>query len=357
MAVTYEFSPINEKEYAQLIKKASYTTFYNSPERLSFIGKRNRKSGLFKVTQNDSAVALVAYQVIPAKSGSFVYFQHSPLFIDTRVAEDPAFWSQLKNFAHGIGSKEQAVYVRFTPRILSTKTVVADIIEAGFKRAPVQELDACVTRVIAVPQFDEKNLRDDIAVTLERARKKNLTVSFESDQTAVEDFVSIYRTLAAKKQIDFVPVDYLKDELKIYADAEKLLIAKVHDDKGVLFASAAVVVDGDNAWYYWAAISDQGKEVGADVLILAETIPYLAKKKVRLLDMWGGSVSKEISDKALPHPWKELDKFRQRFGASLVEYLPAVDIAVRPPQYLAAVFYQRALMTKRGYPYVPLKAD
>lgn len=352
----YDYSPISEKEYEKLVSKSSYLTFYNSPERLSFITKRNRKTGLFKVTQNESDIALITYQVIPARSGSFVYFQHSPLFIDPRCAEDSSFWEEFKNFALTIGRKEQAVYVRLTPRVPNKKEIVADIMKAGYKRAPVQELDACVTRVITVPQFKEEYLRTDLSTSLDKSRKKNIKVTFSANALALEDFVSIYRTLSAKKQIDFVPVDYLKDELKIYQEKKQLLIASARDDKDTLYASAAIVIQGTAAWYYWAAITDQGKELGADVHLLTEVIKELDQRGITLLDLWGGSVSREISEKGLPHPWKLLDEFKQGFGATLVEYLPAIDLPVKAPQYLAAVFYQRALMTKRGYPYVPLSA-
>ncbi len=352
----YTYTAITEKEYASLLKKSSYTTFYNSPERMKFISKRNRKTGLYQVSAKESTVALVFYQVIPARSGSFVYFQHSPIFIDTRCAEDLVFWQELRAFAQQVGQEEQAVYVRFTPRIPAKKEIVNDIMSAGFKRAPVQELDACVTRTISVPQFKAENLREDLSLLYERANKRNLKTTFSSEPTAIEDFVSIYRTLAAKKQIDFVPVDYLKEELKTYGDTSELLIASVRDDKDTLFAAASIVIQGSTAWYYWAAITDQGREIGADVLMLAETVKELESRKVTILDLWGGSVSREITEKGLPHPWKVMDDFKQGFGASLVEYVPALDVPVKAPLYLAAVFYQRALMTKRGYPYLPLSA-
>jgi lipid II:glycine glycyltransferase (peptidoglycan interpeptide bridge formation enzyme) len=192
---------------------------------------------------------------------------------------------------------------------------------------------------------------------LEVARKKGLQPSFSIESSALEDFVSIYRTLAAKKQIDFVPVDYSKDELKTYAEGGQSLVASLRDEKDTLFAAAAIIVQGHTAWYYWAAITDQGREIGADVLLLHETLEELKKRKTTILDLWGGSVSREISEKGLPHPWKHMDNFKQGFGAVLTEYLPALDLPIKAPQYLAAVFYQRALMTKRGYPYVPLSAN
>ncbi|MCC7303885.1 peptidoglycan bridge formation glycyltransferase FemA/FemB family protein [bacterium] len=353
----YKYTPVSDNEYASLHKKASYITFYNSPERMKFIKKRNRKTGQFKVSVDETPVAVVSYQVIPARSGTFVYFQHSPIFIDPRVAEDLVFWQELKQFTQYIGQKEQAIYVRITPRVPNKKQIVTDILMAGYKRAPVQELDACVTRTISMQQFSIENLRPDLSEMLERAQKRNLRTTFSSDTIALEDFVSIYRTLAAKKQIDFVPVDYLKDELKTYAEHNQLMIASVRDEKETLYAAASIVIQGDTAWYYWAATADQGLDIGADVMMLAETITELKKRNVIVLDLWGGSVSTEIREKGLPHPWKAMDEFKQGFGATLVEYLPALDVPIRAPQYLAAVFYQRALMTKRGYPYVPLSGN
>lgn len=353
---TYAYSPITVSEYTTLIKDAQLSTFYNSSLRLTFIKKRNRKTALFKVEAEGSVVALVVYQVIPARSGSFVYFQHSPVFINLAHAEKLEFWTELKDFAYSVGQKEQAVYVRLTPRILNSKQAVTDILAAGYKRAPVQELDACVTRVIKLSTFADTSLRSDLADLQLKAQKRGLTVTFSKMPEAVEDFVAMYRTLSAKHQIDFVPVDYLRDELKIYADQGELLVAIVKDEKDTMYGAAAIILQQDSAWYYWAATTEQGKELGAEVLLLTQSIAALKQLEISELDLWGGSVSRDITEKGLPHPWKQQDLFKQGFGATLVEYLPALDIPIKTPQYLAAVFYQRALMTKRGYPYIPLKA-
>jgi lipid II:glycine glycyltransferase (peptidoglycan interpeptide bridge formation enzyme) len=356
MAV-YTYSPISDKDYANLVKKTSFSTFYNSPERLQFIRKRNRRISLFQIVKEGSPVALACYQVIPARSGEFVYFQHSPLFIDPRIADDITFWKELKEFATLIGMKEQAVYVRFTPRIPNTKEIVIDILNAGFKRAPVQELDACVTRFLSVDQYKETQIRTDLQATLERAQKKGLQLDFSEHLTSLEDFISVYRTLSAKHQVDFVPVDYLKDELKIYLEQKQLIIATVKDSKDVIHAASAIVLQGNQAWNYWSVTTSVGIDIGADTLLLHETMLFLKTKKVSILDLWGGTVSKEIAEKGLPHPWKIQDNFKQGFGAVMAEYIPAIDVLIKAPQYMAAGFYQRALMLKRGYPYLPLKVN
>jgi lipid II:glycine glycyltransferase (peptidoglycan interpeptide bridge formation enzyme) len=355
---TYTFSPVSDKDYASLIKTASYTTFYNSPERLQFIKSRNRKTAQFQITKDGSAVALACYQVIPARSGEFVYFQHSPVFIDPRTADDTAFWEELRNFAQLIGRQENAVYVRFTPRTPHKKDVTNTILTAAYKRAPVQELDACVTRTISISDYDENRIIQQYRDTLGRTKKLNYSVTFTHDrEESLEDFTAVYKTLAAKHQVDYIPVDYLKDELRGYLDAGQLLIAIVKDTNDVISSASAIVLQDNKAWNYWTATTEQGKNHGTEILILHETLLYLKQKNIHLIDLWGGAVSKEVSEKGLPHPWKELDLFKQGFGATLVEYLPAIDVAIKAPQYMAAVFYQRALMTKRGYPYIALKAD
>jgi len=351
----YSFTPIKPKEYTKLIKNASYTTFYNSPERLTFIQKRNRKTGLFKISKGKSVVALAAYQIIPARSGSFIYFQHSPVFIDTRTSEDSSFWDSLKDFAYQLGKKEDAIYVRFTPRVPQNSSLTAELLTSGYKKSPVQDLDSCVTRVININEFTEDSLSRNKQDQLEKVKELNLEVNFATTKESLEDFAAIYRTLAAKKQIDFVPLDYLKEELTTYLNKGHLIIAEVKDSEGTLYSGASIVVIGDRAWYYWAATTEKGLSKSTDVLMLTETIKFLHKEKVSILDLWGGAISKSVENKGLPHPWREMDKFKQEFGATRIEYLPAIDITIKRPQYMAAQFYQRAIMMKRGYPYLPLK--
>lgn len=350
-----KFNEISRDEYLKHLPLAKNTTFYNFPERLDFIKKRNRNISLYSIVKDRVVSGLLFYQKIPARSGAFVYFQHSPILIDESLAHSVDFWKSLHIFAKEIGKKEGAVYVRLTPRILTSDEVLGNIISAGFTKAPVQEVDACVTRIIKLENFTVKQLRDDAKHALTKAQEAELTVDFNTDEASTESFLAIYKAMVEKKQIDSVPLDYLRDELKSYLTSGKLLITKIHDKSGKLFSASTTIIYKKRAWYYWAATTPQGKEIGSATLMLYSLAEKLRKEGYVELDLWGGAVSKTLYDKHIQHPWTKLDEFKRGFGSELVEFLPAVDVAINPAVYIASTFYQRALMQKRGYPYIKLK--
>ncbi|WKZ29734.1 MAG: GNAT family N-acetyltransferase [Candidatus Dojkabacteria bacterium] len=348
----FSFLPTDQKTYLANIKKGIAATFYNQEERLKFLSSQKRNLKTFSIKKNGKQVGVLSYQKVPAKSGTFIYFQHSPVLEMPEVAQDQTFWNELFAFAYQQGRKENAVYARFTPRIIETQPILEMLDKAGFKKAPVQEVDAAVTRIVELETYSDKKMTKQTKERIQKATENDLSVSFSMEPAAFESFMVLYKKVTSKTDTFKLPLEYMKQELEIYLKAKKLLIALAADSQGTVFSGAAIVVDKPNAWYYWTVTSDKGQEVGSHELLIAELISYLKGKGYATLDLWGESVPQEVYDKKLSHPWLAIDTMKKGFGTTLVEYITPVDVPVNLAIYRASCLYQRFNMSRRGYPFL-----
>jgi lipid II:glycine glycyltransferase (peptidoglycan interpeptide bridge formation enzyme) len=348
----YSFLPIDHKTYLTNIKDGSSVTFYNHSERLEFLTSQKRALNTFSIKKNGKQVGVLSYQKVPAKSGTFIYFQHSPILYSLDVAQDQLFWNDLFSFAYQQGRKENAVYARFTPRILGTTDVQEMLDKAGFKKAPVQEVDAAVTRIVELPTFSEKKLSVPINERLEKARKSDLSVTFSTEAAAFESFMVLYKRIISKTDTFKLPFEYMKQELEIYMKAKKLLIALTADSQGTVYSGAAIVIDKPHAWYYWTVTSDKGEELASHELLIRELITKLKDDNYEVLDLWGEAVPQEVYERKLSHPWVGIDTMKKGFGTILREFITPVDVPINNAIYRASCLYQRFNMSRRGYPFL-----
>lgn len=350
----YIFTEVPEEEYRSLALKSPDATFYNTKERFSFLKSQKRKLAFYKIESAKKVVALLQYQHINAKSGSFLYFQHSPLFLDKSVAEDAKLWEELELFAKDLAKKLRVLYVRFTPRIESSDKLREIVEQGGFEKAPVQEVDASVTRIVDLENFSEKQLSTEITEQLKLAKAAELSFKVLDTNAGLEEFLMLYKTVMSKSETFVIPIDYMKAELETYLASKILLTGLSYDAQGALYSACIVILDDATAWYYWTVTNEKGAKNGSHAFMLENMIIELKKRGFKTLDLWGESVPTEVIKRKLPHPWIEIDKFKQGFGTKLVEYLPPIDIPVQTALYRASCLYQRFNMSRRGYPFIGL---
>lgn len=353
----YSFRSVSQDEYSQIIANCDDITFYNLKERMTFLASRKRKMELFVIEKENKPVGAGSWQKIPARSGTFIYFQHSPVCIDERIKKDPELWKELYKYAEGVGRKENVVYVRMTPRVVETPEIIEIVESAGFQKAPVQEVDASVTRIIDVQAFTLKSMTKSIHEELETAAKLDLSVDIKSDAAALQSFMMLYKKVIAKSDTFNLPLDYMKDELDTYLEAGKLIITLVHDTQGNVYSGSATVLGEKTAWYYWTVTTEKGETSGSHALMIHALVTYLKDEGYEMFDLWGEAVPKEVSEKRISHPWLKIDQFKSGFGSKLVEYVLPIDVPVNQAIYRASCLYQRFNMSRRGYPFLTFEHD
>lgn len=104
-----------------------------------------------------------------------------------------------------------------------------------------------------------------------------------------------------------------------------------------------IVFELNGVWYYpYGASSDKHREVMASNLMMWEVIKFGKKQGGRWFDLWG-SLGPE-PDRT--DPWYGFHRFKQGYGAELVEFVGSYDLVVAPAEYR---LYQLAEKLRRGW--------
>jgi len=347
------FEEITEQKYQQFLIRALHDTFYNSTARFEFLKSQDRHVAFFKITKGDEPIGIVHYQIIPAKSGKLLYFQHTPLLFD--ISSNNAIielFEALKVFTKKELQRHKVSFARFTSRIESNPDLMDKIYRLGYIRAPIQEIDASITRLVNIPQFDLTSIRKTTRNCISQGIKAGLQTLVEENPTNFASFLTYYTDMEKMKGFTTLPAKYITKELEIYSKNNMLLQFKtIHNDK--ILSVSEVVIRLNKAYYYHAATSVEGKNMNSSHVNLFHVIEELKKRNIEVLDLWGGVVSQKISDSNIHHPWRSLDVFKKGFTHTLIEYIPPLDLPFSWVSYFIPYVYQYIRTKRKGYPIMP----
>lgn len=348
-----QITEITEAQYHDLLQQTENFTFYNSAARFSFLRRRGRELFFFAIEEKGKPSGLLHYQLIPAQSGKMIYFQHTPLPIKTQKPEKVLRTFELLGpFIKEQLQKHGAAFARLTPRIQKDPELLKGIYQLGYNRAPTQEIDACVTHVINIKEFDLMKIRKTSRHCVTQGIKAGIKTTVEAEPVSFSTFLSFYNEMERTKGFTPLPNDYITQELEEYQKAGMLRQYVTHFE-GEPLTIAQVILFRNRAYYYHAATSQRGKRVNASHVNLYHIITDLQQSgDIEILDLWGGAISKNILEKKMKHPWESLDLFKRGFSSELVEYLPPIDFKKNIFTYAGPYIYQRLLSAKRGYPVI-----
>ncbi|MEK6842515.1 MAG: peptidoglycan bridge formation glycyltransferase FemA/FemB family protein, partial [Nanoarchaeota archaeon] len=105
-----------------------------------------------------------------------------------------------------------------------------------------------------------------------------------------------------------------------------LLLAKY---KKEILAAWILFTFKDTLYYPYGASSDKYRETMASNLMMWEAIKFGKKLGLKKFDMWG-SLSENPDPK---DPWYGFHKFKQGYGAELVEFIGSYDLIINPVLY------------------------
>jgi len=347
-----QFEEITEQKYQQFLVRAQHDTFYNSSSRFEFLKSQNRHLSFFKINRNDETIGLLHYQLIPAKTGKLIYFQHTPLLFDNSSNDAIVeLFEALIPFVKDELRRHRVAFARFTSRIETNPELTKRLYALGYVRAPIQEIDACVTRVINLKEFDINTIRNTTRHSIQKGQKDGLVTIFEERPQDFSEFLSYYTEMERVKGFTPLPLTYLRKELEIYSSKGMLLQCKTRNADHVLTISQ-VIIYRNRAYYYHAATSNEGKQSNASPVNLYDIIQETKKRGLDSLDLWGGSVPDRIHDLNIPHPWKKLDIFKKGFANELYEFLPPLDLPYSWAAYAIPYAIQWFRTKRKGYPIV-----
>ncbi len=99
--------------------------------------------------------------------------------------------------------------------------------------------------------------------------------------------------------------------------------------QGNILAAWICFVWGDTIYYPYGASSREHREVMAPNLLLWEIARWAKARKLKYFDLWGAIGPNPDTN----NPWYGFHRFKQGFGAKLVEYIGSYDLVIRPTLY------------------------
>jgi lipid II:glycine glycyltransferase (peptidoglycan interpeptide bridge formation enzyme) len=350
----FSFREITREKYTELLEKTKHYTFYNSTERFNFLESQQRALRFFAVERNEKIIGLLHYQIVTTKTGRMLYFQHAPILNKT-YKDNYIFklFRALKRFALTQLVENNVAYARFTVRVKRSYRLLKKLYEIGYRRAPIHEIDSCVTRTINVPLFDIKNIRKTTRNSINQGLRFEMETNGETSPQNFNEFLKLYNEMEELKGFSPLPNSYMASELAHYRDNKMLKQYLTYKDNE-LVSGAIVILFKGTAYYYHAATTLKGRNLQASYVTLYRIIEDLKLNHpdIKTLDLWGGSLTQKTLDKQIKHPWESLDVFKRGFTDELMEFLPPMDLPRSNLHYLIPYWSQFLRSKRRGYPIV-----
>jgi len=244
------------------------------------------------------AIASVIKEKIPY-IGNYLYVPHGPIF-NTEKREK--VMQLLQNELRDLAKKENAIFVRFEPRI---NLDFADGL-VHYKSS----IQAIYTlKVDLTPEISEilASFKKDTRYSIRQSEKKGVAISLGTEQD-IAKFYELLKQTADRAQFEIYDFDYYKnlyETLKKYNLIE-LILAK-HKEK--IIGGAMAIFFGKEATYSHSAADPRVRDLAVAYPILWEIIKIAKERGCQKLDLWGVAPENEIN-----HPWYGFTHFKRGFA-------------------------------------------
>ena len=173
-----------------------------------------------------------------------------------------------------------------------------------------------------------KNMHQKTRYNLRLAEKRGVEIIEDSSEVGFEDYWKLMEETTKRQGFFAHGKEYhCKMWQTMTESGMGHLFKAVYEGKTL--TAWMVFILNDTIYYPYGASSNENREVMASNLMMWEVIRYGKKQGCRLFDMWGSlGPTPDIKD-----PWYGFHKFKQGYGAELVEFLGSFDLVVKPTLY------------------------
>lgn len=243
-----------------------------------------------------------------------------------------------------IGKEKKCIFIKLEPNVLNSDESKHQILNTKYQiRESKHPLFTKYTFHLDLTQNEDellKNMKPKTRYNIRVAEKNNVVVKEETSDEAFNHYLKLSRETWNRQKFFGHTEKYhrLMWETLHPDGIAHLLIAyynpKTNDQrpttKDQIPLTAWVVFLYKGVLYYpYGASSIEHKEVMASNLMMWETIKWGKKKGVKLFDMWG-SLGPEPDTK---DPWYGFHRFKEGYGANLVEFIGSYDLVINPILY------------------------
>ena len=233
-----------------------------------------------------------------------------------------------------IGKENNCIFIQLEPNVLQMengKWRIENLVPAAhplFTKYTFQ-LDLAKSEEELLKSFHSKT-RYNIRVAL----KHGVKIVEDSSDKAFEEYLKLTEETTkrqnfyahTRKYHELMWETLKNDRIEKENLSAHLLLAKY---KNETLAAWILFVFKDTLYYPYGSSSDKYRETMASNLIMWEAIKFGKKLGLKKFDMWGALGSNPDPK----NPWYGFHKFKQGYGAELVEFIGSYDLVINPILY------------------------
>ena len=254
-----------------------------------------------------------------ARRGRYLEVPGGPLLDWTNgdVAADVT--RQLKETA----KQHKCVFVRIRPQVIDSEEVRTTLRTLKLHTAPFH-LHAEHTNILDLTRSEDElltGMRRQTRYEVRQADKKGVTVSWRSDEAAIDEFFAAQADTA--KRQGFIPPsrDFLAAQVAAFGENARIYRA---EKDGVLLNLALVLFSGEEADYFEAASTPESRQYPGAYAVQWQAIRDAKAMGKTRYNFWGIAYSDDPN-----HRFAGVTTFKRGFGGQDVTYVPAHDIVLR----------------------------
>lgn len=229
--------------------------------------------------------------------------------------------------------KRKAIFVKFEPneKINSESEKSIHALEKDFNWVKGKSLFTKYTFQLDISVSEEellKNMHQKTRYNLRLAEKKGVEIIEDNSEAGFEDYWKLMEETTKRQGFFAHGKNYHRKMWQTMIDSGRgHLFKAVYEGKTL--TTWMIFILNDVIYYPYGASSNENREVMASNLMMWEVIRYGKKQGCRLFDMWGSlGPEPDVHD-----PWYGFHKFKQGYGAELVEFLGSFDLVISPTLY------------------------
>lgn len=250
------------------------------------------------------------------------------------LPKGPDLYQELVKDLFNLGKDENCIFIQIEPAVekKNYKTY-------NFKnlRPSTRPLFTKYNLVLDLEKSEDellKNMHPKTRYNIRLAQKKGVKVIEDNSDKAFNEYLNLAEETTKRQKFYAHSKNYHKlmwETLKSKNSKKDELSAHLLKAtyKGEVLVSWILFVLGDTLYYPYGASTEKYREVMASNLMMWEAIRFGKKLSLKKFDMWGS-----LGQNPNPNdPWYGFHKFKQGYGARLVEYVGSYDLVINPYLY------------------------
>ena len=294
---------------------------YEWGEFRELTGVKVIRKGIFEREKLITPMQVTIHQ-LPKINWNIGYFPKGPMPDENQL-----------NVLKQIGEENQCLFIKIEPNVLrasASGAIDKFLLDRGCKKG--RPMFTRYTFELNLKDSEEqllKNMHPKTRYNINLAQRKGVKVIADNSQNSFKWFIKLLFEETVKRQGFYShSPDYFAKMWQILKPAGIAQILRA-EYQGKILAAFMVFVFNNKIYYPYGASTREDKELMAPNLVMWETIRLGKKLNCESLDMWGA-----LGPKPNPKdPWYGFHRFKQGYGANLVEFLGSYDFVLNPGLY------------------------